>query len=412
MARKVRSSQLETRTARLRLAPRRKPHFQTISNGIAIGYRRNANGAGTWSVRAAAGDGSNWLKKIAVADDHETSDAKTILDFWQACDKARELARANDSQSNDSRPITVDEALKSYETDLRARGAGTDNVSRIRHNLPAAITAQLVSALTPRTLRNWRDGMMKSGMSASAADRTARALRAALTLAGNDDERIKNAKAWKVGLARLPDSDQARANVVLPDSIIRDIVTTAYTVEPKFGLLIEILASTGARTSQVLRLQVGDLEDSAESAPRLQMPSSKKGRNRKIVHKALPISKALATALRAVAAGRPDSDRLLVRDDGKSWPWRIRVMFQQAIAELGLDPTLSPYSLRHSSITRALKVGTPLALVASAHDTSAVIISRHYAKFIVDNSEAMLRHGMLDMEAPASDNVVKLGRKS
>lgn len=414
MARKVRSSTLETRTARLKLAPRRKPFFQTISAGIAIGYRRNANGAGSWSVRAAAGNGSNWLKKLGVADDHETADGKVVLDFWQACDAARLLARADAGQSNDVRPISVSESLDAYEHDLRSRGAGTDNVSRIRHNLPSTLAAQLVSQLTPRELRGWRDRMMKDGMSASAADRTARALSAALTLAGRDDERIKNANAWKNGLKRLPGSEQARANVVLPDDVIRAIVTEARDLKPAFGLLVELLATTGARTSQVLRLKIGDLEDDG-AAPRLQMPSSRKGRNRKVEHKALPITPALASALREVAAGRPDSDPLLIREDGRAWPWQIRVMFGQVIAALGLDPMLTPYSLRHSSITRALKAGTPLALVASSHDTSPTIIGRHYARFIVDNSDAQLRRTLLDMDATAPDsNVLKLpaGRKS
>jgi hypothetical protein len=41
MARKVRSSMLETRSARLRLVPRRKPFFTTVSPGTAVGYRRS-----------------------------------------------------------------------------------------------------------------------------------------------------------------------------------------------------------------------------------------------------------------------------------------------------------------------------------------------------------------------------------
>ena len=58
MARRPRSAQLETRTARLKLARRKKPHaFTTISPGIALGFRRN-QGAGTWVVRVA--DGSGW----------------------------------------------------------------------------------------------------------------------------------------------------------------------------------------------------------------------------------------------------------------------------------------------------------------------------------------------------------------
>ena len=46
MARRRRSAQLETRTARLKLRVRKKPHdFTTIAPGIALAYRRN-QGAG------------------------------------------------------------------------------------------------------------------------------------------------------------------------------------------------------------------------------------------------------------------------------------------------------------------------------------------------------------------------------
>ena len=48
MARRPRASQLETRTARLKLPVRQKPYaFTTIAPGIALGYRRNAGG-GVW----------------------------------------------------------------------------------------------------------------------------------------------------------------------------------------------------------------------------------------------------------------------------------------------------------------------------------------------------------------------------
>ena len=58
MARRVRASTLENRTARLKLEPRRKPyHFTIIAPGLAVGYRRN-KGPGTWVLRAADGHGA------------------------------------------------------------------------------------------------------------------------------------------------------------------------------------------------------------------------------------------------------------------------------------------------------------------------------------------------------------------
>ena len=88
-------------------------------------------------------------------------------------------------------------------------------------------------------------------------------------------------------------------------------------------------------------------------------------------------------------------------------------MFLEAAAAVGLKREVTTYSLRHSSVTRMLKAGTPLALVASAHDTSPAMIRAHYARSIVDNSDALLRRAMLDVDAPAPVNVVPIaGRKS
>src|SRR6516164_3494663 len=79
MARRPRSSRLETRTARLKLPVRKKPHdFTTIAPGIALAYRRN-QGAGTWVVRVADGHGGNWTKGFVVADDYENADGSSIL---------------------------------------------------------------------------------------------------------------------------------------------------------------------------------------------------------------------------------------------------------------------------------------------------------------------------------------------
>jgi hypothetical protein len=67
-----------------------------------------------------------------------------------------------------------------------------------------------------------------------------------------------------------------------------------------------------------------------------------------------------------------------------------------------------PYSLRHSSIVRALLAGTPLQLVSSAHDTSLAIIQKHYAR----QARRHQRYGPAprdaDMSAPAASNVVPI----
>src|SRR5437588_10920199 len=86
MARKVRHSALESRTARLKLAVRRKPYSgPSLARGVSLLYRRN-KGGGAWIAKVSDGHGNYWTKGIATADDYDDSDGKIVLDFWQAQD--------------------------------------------------------------------------------------------------------------------------------------------------------------------------------------------------------------------------------------------------------------------------------------------------------------------------------------
>jgi integrase len=393
MARRIRSYNLETRTARLKLPIKKKPYPAQIAPGIQLVYRRN-KGAGVWSVKAPFG-----LKKFAIADDFEDANGETVMTYWQALDKARALARAGEGSSDAL--ITVKEAVDNYEADLAARGAQKDNATQIRRNLPDTLAAKPVALLTEKELRTWRNGVVKRGLKPASADRVARVFKAALHLAAADDPRVTNVNAWKNGLKRLPDGETAR-NVILSDQTVSAVVHACYGDEHELGVLVETLAATGARESQVLRLEVFDLQDD-RGEPRLMMPSSRKGRNRKIQRKPLPISPRLATVLRQAAAGRAPHARLL--DKIRNFSERFRV----ATKQLGLDPDATPYALRHSSIVRMLLNGVPVRVVASHHDTSVEMIEKHYSRYITDVSDILTRRTLLDFGArAAADNVVSI----
>src|SRR6516165_10255474 len=89
MARKVRDSKLESRSARLRLPVQLKPYTgPALARGIMLLYRR-CKGNGRWVVKAADGHGGYWTKAFADADDHEDADGTHVLTFHQAGDAAK-----------------------------------------------------------------------------------------------------------------------------------------------------------------------------------------------------------------------------------------------------------------------------------------------------------------------------------
>jgi integrase len=378
MIRRIRSA-VETRSARFALPVRKKPVFTRLGPGIALGYRRNAT-AGTWVVRVADGRGGNWTKAFATADDHEDANGQTILNYLQACDKARTLARGKgDSSATGKVVVTVGDALDAYAADLEARGGDAYNLSRVRGHVPAALARRPVAVLTANELRNWRNSLVKAMVPAS-VNRVANTLRAALNLAADGDEAISRGP-WEAGLKALPGAESAN-NVVLKDVEVQRVVREAYKLSEEFGLFVEVTAVTGARPSQIWKIETvgGDC---------VMMPASKKGKGAKAVsHRRVPIPPTLAKRLQGGLRKR----------SGAPWSRSDHTRpFRRAVERAGLDPeAVTIYALRHSSIVRQLRAGVPIRLVAVLHDTSAAMIERHYSAYIDQHlDDAMVRRTLL-----------------
>src|SRR5215472_8719447 len=104
MSRRVRNASLETRTARLKLAPRGLPYWVSLETGLHLGYRR-LKGTGKWVVRFRLGKDVHWFYRgkpshkvyekrvIAQADDYSDADGIKVLTYDQAQEKARLLRR-------------------------------------------------------------------------------------------------------------------------------------------------------------------------------------------------------------------------------------------------------------------------------------------------------------------------------
>jgi hypothetical protein len=129
--------------------------------------------------------------------------------------------------------------------------------------------------------------------SLSSANRIGKSFKTALALAAISDKRITNSAAWKTGLKPLKakgSNNPPRENYYLQDGTILAIVRECYIEDADFGALIDVLAGTGVRESQVLKLWPDDLRDDDRDAPRLMMWCSNKGRDRDPEQRSLPIS--------------------------------------------------------------------------------------------------------------------------
>ena len=403
---KIRASQLETPTARLRLPVAKKPVFVRIAPSVGLGYRRNVT-AGTWVARVAGG-GTRWTKAIGSADDFQPPDGNSVLSFWEAQEKARALGRGDDAP-DPVKPITVADALSRYAADLKTRGGDAGNVARVRKHLPPALKSKAVVLLTANDLRRWRDGLAKK-LASSSVNRTTTALKAALNLVADHDERIASRRAWEIGLATIEGADEAR-NVILGETTVRQIVVAAREIGPEFGLFVETTTATGARPSQLARVEVQDLLGDGDAA-RLSIPGSAKGRGvKKIQRRSVPIGPTLAARLRIVAQDRPVTAPLLTKPSGE--PWRKSDhsrLFRRAALAAGQDPeVVTLYALRHSSIVRQLLANIPARLVAANHDTSVGMLEKNYSRHIGDHADALVRVAVLDVaDAGADDKVVSI----
>jgi hypothetical protein len=402
MARPIRSSGLETPTARGRLDVRRKPYTVQLAPGIHLAYRRN-KGAGVWSVKTPL-----WLKKFAVSDDIESSNGETVLDYFEAQDRARKLARGTEGDAD--KLVNVGEALDAYETDLAARGGSKHNAISVRNHCSPALLAKVVALLGDTELRDWRNGLVAKGLKLSSANRIGKSMKAALALAARRDrKRVTNVAAWKDGLKPQKakgSNAPPRDNYYRSDAVILAIVRECYVAEkPDYAALIETLAGTGARESQILKLWPADILDDDPDAPHLMIWCSDKGKDRDPEQRKVEITPKLAQMLRARAIargpGRPLFDKI----------WNVSKRFDVVLKRLGLDnQKLSPYLLRHSSIIRQIRNGRHLRFIAFDHDTSTAEIERTYARYL-DTAKDSARKGLLDDAAPMLDNVVSLARR-
>ena len=177
MSRTIRDSKIETRAARARLTPGRKPYWKTLEPGkLHLGYRRKKKDEpGVWLVRRYKGDERYSIAPLGLADD--------FSDEAMSYAEAQRLAHEHriDTHGRKGKGITVAQAVAIYLEWAKlntATAAGMERRAAL-HILPTLGKVKVTELTTPQ-LNKWRDTLAaypalyrpKAGQPHTAASRT------------------------------------------------------------------------------------------------------------------------------------------------------------------------------------------------------------------------------------------------
>jgi integrase len=396
MPRTLQDAKLDTRSARFRLKQSREPYWRSISDGLAVGYRKGIKG-GTWRARHYSQEHGYRYAPVGTADDIADADGVHVLSFAQAQEAARkwfsDLARQDSGKAVG--PMTVSDVVDAYIAYLESEGRSAAAVADTRYRDKAFISPALghieARSLTADILRKWRDALAKEAPRTRtrpgekqkhrkvASDQRARrasanrnwtVLRAALNHAFQTDK-LDSDKAWRK-VKPYKGVETARVRYLS----IAECTRLINACEPCFRQLIEAALLTGGRYGQLITLTVGDFNPDAGT---VTMRTRKGDGAVKAYHVHLA---AKAVDFFRVACARRGSvrDLIFTREDGGQWLKSHQARpISEASKRAAIDPPATFYVTRHTWASHAVMNGVPLLVVAgNLGHADTRMVEKHY----------------------------------
>jgi len=394
MAKTVRDTRLDTRTARTRLAARGKPYWRSIDPGTHLGYRKGKTG-GKWLVRWYAGNGRYQEEVIGPADDGADSDGIGILSFAQAQAQARQRAAGFAQSAVGMTPnleqYTVADALHAYLLWMEQhRKSAADARNRAEAFILPTLGPLPIRRLTPALLRAWlatlasqpprirtRPGQAQryretdhdpdaARKRKATVNRILTTLKAALNLAWREGLATDDS-AWRK-VQPFPQVDAARLRYLTVPECQRLINASSADLRD----LIQAALATGCRHGELARLVVADFNPASGT---VHIRQAKSGHGRHVV-----LTEEGITLFNRLATGRTADTLLLSPGDGLSWTHnRNQRPLRQACQNARIDPPISFHVLRHTYASLATMSGMPLLVLAQNlghRDTR--MVEKHY----------------------------------
>jgi integrase len=392
MARTVRDSNLETRTARGRLKSRKKPYWRSIDRGLHLGYFKGAK-AGRWLLRCYVGAGRYREATLGTADDVQDADGAEVLSYSQAQARARSLAAVKRTRSGTGGPFTVADAMRDYlgwiAQHRKATTAREWRYVALAHINPA-LGDHEVASLTTAQVRRWHEELaqqparLRSRRGApprhreaptdpdevrarrATSNRVLTVLKAALNHAHHEG-RASNADVW-LSVKPFRGADTARVRYLQ----IYECARLLNACPPDFRWIVRGALVSGARYGELCRADVCDFNPDSAS---LLARDSKGGKPRHI-----PLDDEGAAFFTSLVAGRHPKEPLFVRADGGRWgKSHQRRPLLVACKAARIEPSVGFHVLRHTWASLRIMAGLPLMVAAQVLGHSDTrMVEKHY----------------------------------
>jgi integrase len=383
MPRKLKDKDLGTREARSQLKARGKPYWRLIGKGLHLGYRKNRDG-GVWLVRHYLGKQKYQLSALKPADDRLEADGTTILDFFQAQDAARSTRPGLTKAGT----YTVKDAATSYLESIEGKASHHDVKMRMQAFVLQVLGDRPVMELEASEIRKWhrtiaktparrrtgkgqKQAYRKADMNdpevirqrKASANRILSHLKAALNhLRSEHPKQITSDDAWRL-VKVFENVDVSRAQYLSADQA-RRLINAA---EGDFRVLVQAALQTGARYSELGRLQVRDFN---RDTGKLRVRRHKTGTDKYIT-----LTPEGRTFFAQLATGHRGTDLLLGREWGKN---HQNALMKAACERAGIDP-LPFHQLRHTWASLAIMGGVDRMVVArNLGHADTRMVDKHY----------------------------------
>ena len=398
------SGRSNSRTARLKLKPRKKPYPRSIAPELQLCYRKfQGRPGGSWLVSYYVGDRTYETQTFAYADDVAPADGVKVLNYDQALERARSLYMTRVNAGGATGPYTVAAAIAAYLDHLHGRASRNDTEKRLKAYVPKAIADKEVDELTKDEIIRWhrkladspprartKRGAAKQNFRAInlddpeavrrrkvSANRILALLKAALNHAVREGK-VASDRAWRhvapfkgVSAARIRYLSIAEAKRLINASDV------------EFRKLVRAALETGCRYQELNRLRV---EDFNADAGTLQIRLSKSGKSRHVV-----LTDEGAAFFAQLTAGRAGADLMF----GREWRPSAQARPMKAACERArIDPPVGFHQLRHTWASHAVMANVPLPVVArNLGHSDTRMVEKHYGHLAQDYISDAIRKG-------------------